>query len=579
MQYLSRFLFIGLFLLSAIQCTSTRWAVTDLQAVDERQEPELVRSRFKVLKDDSVSVSNPFLNLNLYRIDEFEYTRRILVERTVQQYRPKWGFALLGTLGASIAFYAGNTDGFIENFSRKQALALNTTGVLLSTIALTNMKPVGEAIRTGETKYLRRSGSVMISDTTGAVREGGVEVHVGVTYKGDSLMQESYSTFGENGLNIRLTSLIDRPITGMDPGELDVTIIQRDEENRFSIPVSSFMSPVIVVSTPVAELRNRPVYDESPAFTEVGNGSELILIDNSDERWYQVRLGGSNLFIARESGEIHWKEEQIIEDPSIFTVDEVPFGELDIEFSTPVLKPESTTDVAVLFSNHRNNQLGIRRYLERDLRLMELYFRESLGVASSRMHNREIIGEAGFAQAMEEVDTDTSSTVYAYISGFAKLEGEGPEAGVSLVHHDENGNVSTVDLEEILSGLASGDAEKMVAFMDLQFAPPHKPASGSNSTDAYRQIAGSVSAQNENSALVFSSRPDQTSGLFESLRYENRYHHIFPYFVAQALQQRKTTLSELVRHVENQVEYTSRRLYDRPQTIQAYGNLSINLEN
>lgn len=575
------YLITALFLLSTIQCTSTRWTVSDLNAIDNRAQPERIDSRKIVRISDPATLERPFLNLKIFDIHDYEYAERVLVERTVQQYQPRWGFTFLGSLAAAITFYAANTDGFIDNPSTSQTTALNSVGVLLTAMAVTNMKPVGEPIRTGETKYLRRSGSVVIPDTTTAGESEGIEVSVRVSYDNETKLDETYTSFNGDELNLNLAGLLaDETITGPDPGVLNVNIIFQEEDESYHIPVSSVMSPMVVVNSAVAELRNQPGYSENITLAEVGSGSELILLDNSNDQWFEVRFGGSNVFMLQESGEIHWKAAEIIADPTIITIEEVPFGDISVEYSIPVLKAANNRDAGLIITNHRNNQTGIRRYLERDYRLVELYYKDAFGVSEANFQKLYIQDENSFQNELVDIESDSLSNIHVYIGGFARMIGESAERRIELIHADENNQISVINLEDLLKVLASFDSKQLVVFIDLEY-PDHVQESaltGNNDVASiYRQISETVQELNENSALIFSARPDQNTGIFESVRFEQNYHHIFTYYIAQGLQQRRTILSNLVRHIENQVDYTSRRLHDRPQTIQAFGNLTLNL--
>lgn len=574
------YLFFIFFLFTVIQCTSSRWTVADLHSIDEREEPEKIDTRYTVLVSDSVTIDRPFLDLNLYRIEEKEYIQRVLAERTVQQYKPKWGFALLGSLGAAIAFYAGNTDGFVDNRSQTQTAALNTAGVLLTGMAFTNMRSVDTPIRTGETRYLRKSGTTVIPDTIRMNTTEEFEVQVQIEYDREEIFNENYQSVPAEGLRINLANMLrDHAITGDDPGHLEVTLTGDHEEKEFLMPVSSFMSPVFVVTSPVAELRNDPVYDNQDPFAEVGAGSELVLINHNDsERWMEVQFGGSNLYVASDHGEIRWKAAEIIADPTVIAVDEAPFGEISVEYAVPVLKPANQTDAAFVISNHRANQIGMRRYMDRDLRLMELYFRNAFGIEDSRIKNLDLDEVPPGNLITDDVRIDTTTTLFTYIGGFAQVTNIDGEESIQLIHISGDNEETKADLEDVLFELVSSNAGKIVMFIDLDFH--HFGDSGllaeNNVRSLYGKISESLTDIHENTAMIFSARPDQRTGIFESVS-EQKYHHIFPYYIAQALQQRRTVLSDLIRHIENQVDYTSRRLHDRPQTIQSFGNLSINL--
>ena len=573
-------LLLFVFLTATVQCTSTRWTVNELNAVDQSEEPTRIDSAPAVLKSSEVTPEHPFLTLEVYTIEELEYTERVQVQRTVQKYRPKWKFTFLGSMGAALAFYAANTSGFIENPTSTQSFALNSTGVILTALAFTNMRPVEEPIYTGETKYLRRSGSVTRPDTVRSDLDSIFETAVIIEHRSDVIYSETYETLNDNGLQINLAGLAnDLDITGNDPGNFDVRVHYNDQENTFSIPVDSFMKPLVVVTSPVAELRNAPEYDQRPPLTEVGNGSELLLTDDSYDRWFQIQFGGSNLYLARESGEIHWQSESITADPTIVTVDEVPFGEISVEYAVPVIKTENETDFGLIVSNHRNNQIGVRRYLERDYRLMELYYRNSFGISTDNLILENIEADESIDAILETIEADTSAGIHLYIGGFATIVNEVEETDIKMIHIDAEGREQTVSLTDFLVSLAEKPSKKMIVFIDLEFDHERgglQLLSGNNGTDLYSNIAEEVTSRNENSALIFSSRPEQKSNLFESIQFEQKYHHIFPYYIAQALQQRRIQLPELVRHIENQVEYTSRRLHDRSQTIQAFGNMNLN---
>ncbi len=571
-----------LLFLSANQCTSTRWTVVDLHSIDAREEPEKLDSDHIIMITDSATVDQPFLNLKLFEVKHLEYTERVLVERTIQQYRPRWGFTMLGTLGAAIAFYAGNTEGFIDNQTAAQTTALNSTGVLLTSMAFMNMKPVGDPIHTGETNFLRRSGSVVIPDTTAAANFDDFQVNIRIEYQNEVRLNDSFNYLNGNTLRINLASLLENnTITGWNPGSLDVEISYLDETDHHQIPIDTFMSPIVMVTTPVAELKNDPVYDESNTLAEVGNGSELILLDNRADQWFQVRFGGSDVYIPKESGEIQWKAADIIADPTVITIDEVAFGEISVEYAVPVLKPANTTDIGIILSNHRNNQIGIRRYLDRDFRLMELYYRNAFGIAPSNIQHIDVSSYENTLQQLEEVNSDSTSAVHIYLGAYARIRSSVDGNFIELIYMNDEEQISTFELSDLLTRVASKPANKLIFFLDLEFHDQFNEGElpANNGVNLYRELSESVLEINENSALIFSSRPDQQTGIYESVRFEQKYHHIFPYYIAQALQHRRTVLSNLVRHIENQVDYTSRRLHDRPQTIQAFGNLSLNISN
>lgn len=605
--------------LALIQCTGTRWTVTDLHSVNPREAPRIVESDQIVVVADSITPENPFLSLRLLEVRDLEYNQRIRVERTMQRYQPRWGFAAMSLMGASLAFYAGNTDGLITSPSGARSLALNSTGLFLTALAFTHLRTVDEPIYTGEIRHLRRSGTMIRQDSV-ATRSESAAVQVVIRDReGAERLNEQFDRFGEEGIRIDLSGLARGGIEAPDPGEFTVLISQNDRTQEMKVPGSDFLRPFIRIGQSAAGLRPAPRFDEQPPLVEVATGSELPLEEQVSERWYKVRFGGTQLFLPMEAGEMVWRSTGVQDDPTIITLEEVPFGEIDVEYAVPLLRLRDEKTYGVIASNHLHNQIGSRRYLERDYRLMELYFGQALGAGTVKtLHispgeefRLDLPGAGGQYECSEEglrvgmgdlqvsqgdlrvgegdlhvgegdSTTPSTSTLYLYLGGFGRVVQSGEELSVELIHVDEQERVSSIPLEQILEELEGLQLERLVVFVDLEFqhrfAGVQEREWNGRERDLFRQISSPLLARpDRETAVIFSSRPDQSSGLYERNRFSNQYHHLFPYFLAQGLQQRRTRLSDLVRHIENQVDYTSRRLHDRPQTVQAFGDLSIDL--
>jgi len=120
----------------------------------------------------------------------------------------------------------------------------------------------------------------------------------------------------------------------------------------------------------------------------------------------------------------------------------------------------------------------------------------------------------------------------------------------------------------------------VVLFADVKFITNGNNNGVANSRiyqAALQEFSNGLLRRIPNSAVIFSHRPGQQSSLYIGDGSENRRHHIFNYYLAEALKRRNTEISEIVRHLENNVDYTSRRLHDRPQEIQVFGNMTIDI--
>ncbi|MEX1011261.1 MAG: hypothetical protein WDZ29_04300 [Balneolaceae bacterium] len=567
--------------ISQLNCTNSRWVVTDTEAVDNREEPQILSSSWAMVTGVEPTPDHPILEVDFVEVRELEFVQRVLVERTVQPYSPRWGFTLLGTVGASIAIFAANTDGFISEPSVTQSYALNATGAILLTLAFTNMKPVGEAIRTGESRFLRRSGTIVLPDTIRAPAGREFSTSVSVHWEGSVLMQEDSVETSNGSLAINLASLFEgHEVDGESPGEIEVHIEYQDESRSFNLPVERVLQPMLQVEAPITALRDTPLFDSDNILAELQSGSILPLEPVLEERWFQVQFGGSSLYVSKNEATVRWLPAAGNNDgQSVVTIEEVPFGEIDVESFIPVLRNASSNDFAFIISNHENNQIGQRRYLDRDHLLIRRYFRDAFGLPQNRIQALDA-GRQAAIDAYNLMAPEESETLFLFLGGYAYLQEEEGETELGLVHLSSQGEIYRIPLEELLEPFLSGRAERLILFADLEFNHPFNPSAGQRSGGSpWAQLNRVLTTSVPNSALIAASGTGQSSGVYASERFENMHHHIFTYFLARAWQERQTQLHEIVRYLERQVDYTSRRLHDRSQEVQAFGNMTINLAN
>lgn len=574
MRALFLIILLSLFL---VHCTSSRWTVVDLYSTEHGEAPVKVDSELILVVNSDATISNPVLVLSPYEIADFEYIQRVLVERTVQNYRPRWGFALLSGFGATISIYAGNSSRFINNPSTTQQIALTSTGVLLSILAITNMKPVSEPIFTGEKRYLRRSGSEIRPDTLQAKQVNDAKAIISLIYNGENLINETEYSSDNGFINIDLAEPLSGVIIeGEEAGSVILSAKYEGIDYEYKIPLTGFMEPYFVVENSVTELRTAPNLNELNILTEVGQGSELPLIKSFDERWYNVRFGSSETYIEKNSGSIYWKTSRSGLGSTLIEVEDVPFGQIDVENSLPVLKSRNPADRAILISNIQNNQIADRRYGERDLRLFAHYMQNSFGMVNDQIYSINATNEEILTEKLSEIDSSDSSNVFIYISGFGRIDQINNQSEILFVNKDEEDNVTSTSLNTLVSFLQTIESKSIIIFADLEFQHDLSGSENGN-VSLYLKFVNSILSAQPNSIIIFGSKPNQSSRLYSGNQNDYKRHYIFNYYIAQALQQRKTRVFDLIRHLENNVDYTSRRLYDRPQEIVSFGNLTLNL--
>jgi hypothetical protein len=572
------FLFlVSLFFLSA--CSSSRWVVTDQNSINADLDPVVLSEEHILILETRPSVENPVMSFGTYVVQEKEYEKRVLVERTVQKYSPKWQFLVLGMTGAAFALTAGNTDLILPSVSLGQQIAFNVAAAVLGGLSFTNMEPVGEPIYTGETRLRRRSGTEVINDTTRTDSfNQDLNINLEVLYDDEVVFSEPDIILEDGSFDINLASFLEY-IEGDISAEssLGVELAYNGFTSSYSIPVSDFLAPFVTITEPVAVIRNAPTVNDLNVVTEVGNGSSLELIGEYSEQWYRVRFGGSEVFLSRSAGEIQWMSEAQSGSPDIFEFAEIPFGEIDVENSVPVLKQNNPNDRAVILTNGFSEGIEPRQYLGRDHDLFRFYMRYALQMEQDQIFEIQIDSTENWQENFSNIsEMDSTGTLFVYLSGSAFI---GDSSNLYMDRKQLGRGNSQLE-QSIFNNIDRINPISLVLFADLEFisSGTSNGMNGSrNNSAVLQQFSNDLLMRIPNSAIIFSHRPGQESSLFIGSGTENKRHHIFSYYLAEALKRRNTEVSEIVRHLENNVDYTSRRLHDRPQEIQVFGNLTIDI--
>jgi hypothetical protein len=570
------FLLLGFLLAS---CTTTRWVVTEEHAVDEGAEPRVVTDQTLFLIDQEPVPDDPVLSLQLYRIIEKEYPERVKVERTVQRYRPKWEFVALGLAGAGISFVAANTGLIFSSVSTSQKLGLNIAGGLLSILSVTNLEPTGDPIYTGETMMLRRSGAeVRVDSLRLRDQDRFPTTDVAIHYEDDLIAEQDDITLEEGVLDLNLASLADDiGRRAVRESEITILITYNGKEFKHRVPVTSFLKPHLNITRPVITLRSEPESGDQYVVAEVGMGSFLEIADEQ-ENWFRILFEGEEVYVERDAGDVEWISTAESGPALIFEFAEVPFGEIDVENALPVIKAHNPDDRALILTNGLSNDLGSLPYLERDHQLFKYYMTTSLQMDDDQV---SAIQKAGLVSAIEsKPDMEGRGSLHVYLSGFADVTNRDDENEIELLSVME-GEEYRVPLRSLFESIRKLNPEALYLYVDLDYLRPVNQFGNGfirNGTESQLQaLANVILRELPNSVIIFSNRPGQRSGIYTGIIDGNMRHSIFNYYWADAIKRRNVQITDLINHLERNVDYTSRRLHDRPQEIQVYGNLTLNL--
>ena len=574
---------LGILLLAFAGCTTSRWIVVDEHAIDSSERPDVVQNSTQLVLEQNPSVESPVIRLVPYTIVEREYAERVQVQRTVQAYKPKWGFTLLTLTGSAVSIIAANTVHLLPSANTSQRIALNATGALLAVLAATNLEEKGDPIITDEIRYLRQTGFDVRTDTLALDSYNSDPASITV-YNGDSVLLNEPSISVESGfieINLgALSSGISDHIT--ETSEFTLHADYRGVENIYSFPVTDFLEPYFVIQQPIGQIRSASTITRDNVIAEIGEGSALQIVRRSSDQWIEVLYNSVNAFVQQSAGQVEWRSTAEDGPALLYEVADIPFGNIDVESSVPVLKSQNTADRALILSGFSENQAGSNQFSDRDEQLFRHYMRTALRMDSNQVRTIESSDLSTWTNKLQICEEMNGGSLHVYLTGYARSysSDSGPE-NLALFHVNKSGDVSSLPLMDLFEQLSFCSAEKMFVYVDLEYVDEIENGqiiSFMNSNGGKQQRLANRLLRNFNNAFIlFGNRIGQSSSVYSGSPEDDKRHHIFPYFLAEAIQQRKTEMSELIRHLENNVDYTSRRLHDKPQEVRGFGNFTLDL--
>ena len=573
-------MFIGLVFAMLASCTSARWTVKEKAAIDQSDYQILQQKNFLVVSED-VTPENPVLKLDVFSKKEYEYSQRVLMQRNIQEYRLRPGFVALGVAGSAMAFYLANSNSF-GNMSSAKSWTLNAAGALFLASGFLNMKPVEEPRPTGEERYLRSTGTTTAVDTVNADKDFSALASVAVKHNGELVFTEEQRTF-TGTLEIPLGNEIeDLELAGPDPGKINIEVTFKDSTYNYSYPVSQILQPYARVTAKLTELRNSPNEDTDNILADLVRGSRLKIDNADDKQWYRVLYGISENYIRKEDAELIWRSTGFVQDSDIVTLPRVPFGNIDVESNIPILRGSSPNSIALIVTNENYaGDLQERDYAHRDGRLIRAYLKNALGYPEQNIYSLQDVSASNeLFRTLSEMRfaANDSTELFVYLNGYGTVSNRGDSPQLHLLGVAGNGQNAEISLSKLYEQLATLTASKTIVLNDMDFS--RSVASNqftANEAQRIIELNTSPLSEHENVSVLMGTQLTYPSSLYVSSDGEDKKHHIFPYFFAKALQQRRTKISAIYQYLERNISYTARRLYDRPQDPLLLGNSTIDL--
>lgn len=556
-----------------ISCSSTNWVVENQNEID-RNDFKLLESRLFLDQINGINPKNPILRFGLKSENKYEYAQRIKTDRYIQRYRPRFGYTLFGVGAASLATYTALSDRVIEQPSNIQQAGLLGSAVLLTGISFINMKAVGEPTPTGETRLLRKTGSVIEIDTLDA-QSFEVDLPVySIYYDGQTLVPETQREFVDNEVVFNLVEELNpEDFPESEDVAVDFRIIFKDSLYQYKIPVSSVFEQFVVVSSSVTALRNSPDLDNQSVLTDLAFGSQIKMVSKEGD-WYKVLYGISENWVSANDVYTIWRPSEFVNELSVITILNVPFGSVDVERDIPEADSISDDKWAFIISNQAySGKLSEKSYGLRDGRLIEEYLQKSAGLpVSQTLKFNDVSGDQPFRNGFNRLASriaNQPADLFVYLNGYVEVDSDNNSlyflgtAGTDTI-------TTKTSLNLFFDGLASLPLNSISIILDVGIINPTE-----NQT-LLDELAAIITGRVSNSVVVFSSELDQDSYLYSVPNEVQKRHSIFSYYFADAIKNGNRKWRSILDYMERNVSFTSRSLYNRPQDIRFFGNLDLN---
>lgn len=549
-------------------CSSTRWIVESQDQVD-RNDFKLLDSNLFLERVNGITPDNPILRFRLKSANTYEYALRIKTDRYIQSYRPRLGYTLFGLTAAGLATYTALSDNVVKKPTSGQKMALYGAAVALTGVSFLNMKSIGEPTPTGESRLLRKTGSVVETDTLNAVAPSDARLVYSIYFQDRELIEPTPRSFIDNEIIFNLVEELNPEYFPEDEDAVfTFNLAYNDSSYSYSIPVSSVFEQFVVVASNLTALRNQPERDPSNVLTDLASGSQLQLVSKEGE-WYKVLYGISENWVSANDVYTIWRPSQFAEELSVITVPNVPFGSVDVERDIPSAALDMSNRWALIIANENySGPLSEKNYAQRDGRLMLEYADKALGVPEEQILSfNNISDQQAFAGAFNRLssgiaDSD-SADLFVYLSGYAELDDSTQTVYFYGTDSSDEGN--RINLNDFFHGLSSLPLKSVSVVSDLAFLNPH-------SSSVLQTLASTLTNQVGKSVVVFSSQSDQNSYIYSQSSGIQKRHSIFTYFLADGIKKGNMNWGSLIRHMERNISFTSRSIYNSPQDILFFGN-------
>jgi hypothetical protein len=571
----------------AYSCTSSRWII-DEAPVPDYSETRLLSSGPVVVVTGLPSPDRPVLTIESRTVASYESPLKLQAGRVVQQYRPRYVLTAAGLAAAGSLIYLANSDSFFEtNLNRSQRNTLYGISGFIVVGTAFNLRPHGDPRYTGEQRYLSTINNFEHTDTLG-VDSNPINLLIDAWHEDQELINRlQVQLTGSLDLNI-ITELGLRSYSPENPGSIRLRITSETEIKEVSFPLQDVLKRYVRIAARNTPLRSSPSDSGDNIITTVAEASLLPLVETTTDGWHKVLLGITNTYIRSSEGAVVWRPSISDESSMVVTTTGMSYGSVDVERNLPATPIRNNQAIAILIGNQDYRNPDKRNnHAQRSVRLLRNYLQESLGYDRSRIvivedfrtenDINKVFGVNSVASTIHNLPYTSDTDIFVYYTGAAGIVDFQSSRIPGLLPIDGLPGEG-IPLSVIFNTFADINAGAVQFFFDTDFRDISPDGISLGLRPNLLEPAEVLLRRNQRSWVLFAAEPTQIAGIYVSPdRRVDRVHGIATYYFTRAIQDGNTDVDMILRYMNRNMTFSSRRLHNRAQDPVFFGNRNQSL--
>lgn len=576
-------------------CTTSSWVILSEPEPDPDSETELSSVTF-IQTSQIPEPQNPVIVLDLVRERQREFNQHLVSQRYIQQYRPRYGYVMLGTAATGLGLYLTNSAGLgTGSLSARERALLNTASVAVGAASFLAMQPSAEPREAGERRYLQQVESLVLRDTVAVDIPPGHAARLTIRRGDQTLVDERPVPM--HGNRIIVQPALEAGLLQLEQADTTNWVVRIGYENLLwerELSVPEFMQSYVQITAGEVPVRSDPVVLSGNIIRHVAAESRFLHLGDINDRWYRVLNQGNPAYIEHTQAVKIWRAAGVASAGDlVLSPGRTVFGDLDIERGLPDNRGIHPEAIAIVIAN--GDYAEPLRRLPNAARTAELtahHLNRVMGYYADNIVVMENVNEQELRSLLEQSDSlyigtrhisPAESDIFIYYYGHAYLDDQGRLQLLPVDYDPSAARRRSVAFEELADVLSSLQARQLVMVMDTDLSvgsvysqdstPGIRPGG-----DVLGRLSEPLTSSRFPVAIYWAASPGQLASPY--IRRDGqpaRPYDIFTWYFFAALKQGASTTGEVEQYLQRQVPFTSRRLHDRPQDPGFVGDRRLRL--